>query len=66
MKKLEEFKLHWIEEPTCADDVLGHKRISEVIAECIKFNLQEVVYTAALPHCTLCPHLERESRLLLG
>ena len=30
MRKLSEFKIHWIEEPTCADDVLGHKRISEV------------------------------------
>ena len=30
MRKLEEFKLHWIEEPTSADDVLGHKMISEV------------------------------------
>ena len=29
MKKLAEFKIHWIEEPTSADDVLGHKRISE-------------------------------------
>merc|ERR1712012_1509177 len=33
MKKLEEFKIHWIEEPTCADDVLGHKRISEAVRE---------------------------------
>ena len=30
MSKLKEFKIHWIEEPTCADDVLGHKAISEV------------------------------------
>lgn len=29
MKKLAEFKIHWIEEPTSADDVLGHKKISE-------------------------------------
>lgn len=33
MKKLEEFKIHWIEEPTCADDVLGHKRISEAVRD---------------------------------
>ena len=31
MKKLEQFKLHWIEEPTSADDVLGHKAISEAV-----------------------------------
>ena len=31
MRKLREFNIHWIEEPTCADDVLGHKAISEVI-----------------------------------
>ena len=48
MKKLEEFKIHWIEEPTCADDVLGHKRISEVIAKvCNRFaqkvNLRQFV-----------------------
>ena len=30
MRKLEEFKLHWIEEPTSADDVLGHQMISQV------------------------------------
>ena len=30
MGKLAEFKLHWIEEPTSADDVLGHQIISEV------------------------------------
>ena len=30
MRELKEFKIHWIEEPTCADDVLGHKQISEV------------------------------------
>ena len=30
MRKLSEFKLHWIEEPTSADDVLGHKIISQV------------------------------------
>ena len=31
MRKLEQFKLHWIEEPTSADDVLGHKAISEAV-----------------------------------
>ena len=30
MRRLDEFKLHWIEEPTSADDVLGHKIISQV------------------------------------
>ena len=30
MRKLKEFNIYWIEEPTCADDVLGHKAISEV------------------------------------
>ena len=30
MGKLKEFNIYWIEEPTCADDVLGHKAISEV------------------------------------
>ena len=30
MRKLDEYKLHWIEEPTSADDVLGHKIISQV------------------------------------
>ena len=30
MKKLAEYKLLWIEEPTNPDDVLGHKSISEV------------------------------------
>jgi len=33
MKKLTEFKIHWIEEPTSADDVLGHKQISEALRE---------------------------------
>ena len=30
MRRLDEFKLHWIEEPTSADDVLGHRIISQV------------------------------------
>lgn len=33
MKKLAEFKLLWIEEPTNPDDVLGHKCISEGIRD---------------------------------
>jgi len=33
MSKLRDFKIHWIEEPTCADDVLGHKAISESVRE---------------------------------
>ena len=31
MRKLDRFKIHWIEEPTSADDVLGHKAISEAL-----------------------------------
>lgn len=30
MKKLQEFKPYWIEEPTSPDDVLGHQIISQV------------------------------------
>ena len=37
MKKLAEFKLLWIEEPTNPDDVLGHKAISEVSQDCIDY-----------------------------
>ena len=37
MRKLAEFKLHWIEEPTSADDVLGHKIISQVRQSCHHF-----------------------------
>lgn len=33
MRKLKEFNIYWIEEPTCADDVLGHKAISESVRE---------------------------------
>jgi len=29
MKELAKFDIYWIEEPTCADDVLGHKHIAE-------------------------------------
>ena len=39
MKKLAEFKLLWIEEPTNPDDVLGHKAISEVGQDCIDYYL---------------------------
>ena len=42
MRKLKEFNIYWIEEPTCADDVLGHKAISEVNMKFIK-NLDSVV-----------------------
>jgi len=31
MRKLEEFKIHWIEEPTSADDVLAHRTISQAL-----------------------------------
>ena len=31
MKKLSEFRPHWIEEPTSPDDVLGHARIARAI-----------------------------------
>lgn len=31
MKQLAKFKLHWIEEPTSADDVLGHLKISQAL-----------------------------------
>lgn len=31
MNELAEFNIYWIEEPTCADDVLGHLRISKAI-----------------------------------
>ena len=27
--RLAKFDIYWIEEPTCADDVLGHKHIAE-------------------------------------
>ncbi|XP_043284152.1 mitochondrial enolase superfamily member 1-like isoform X2 [Venturia canescens] len=30
-KKLSEFKIHWIEEPTSPDDVLGHAKIAEAL-----------------------------------
>lgn len=32
MAGLAEFRPHWIEEPTCADDVLGHARIAREVA----------------------------------
>lgn len=31
MKQLAKFKLHWIEEPTSADDILGHLKISQAL-----------------------------------
>ena len=31
MKELAEFDIYWIEEPTCADDVLGHKAIADAL-----------------------------------
>lgn len=31
MKKLAEFKIHWIEEPTSPDDILGHAAISKAL-----------------------------------
>lgn len=33
MKELAEFKLHWIEEPTSPDDILGHLQISKALHE---------------------------------
>lgn len=33
--ELSEFKLHWIEEPTSPDDILGHVTISRVRTLCI-------------------------------
>ena len=32
MKELAQFNIHWIEEPTSPDDVLGHKVISQHLA----------------------------------
>ena len=31
MKELAPFKLHWIEEPTSPDDIMGHKAISQAL-----------------------------------
>ena len=31
MKQLSEFKLMWIEEPTCPDDIFGHLEISKAL-----------------------------------
>ena len=33
MKELSRFKLHWIEEPTSPDDILGHLEISRALKE---------------------------------
>lgn len=33
MKQLEEYKLHWIEEPTNPDDILAHRDIAQALAE---------------------------------
>ena len=33
MKELAKFKLHWIEEPTSPDDILGHLEISQALKE---------------------------------
>jgi hypothetical protein len=33
MNELAEFKLHWIEEPTSCDDILGHLKISQALAK---------------------------------
>ena len=30
MKQLAEFNIHWIEEPTSPDDIMGHAQIAEV------------------------------------
>ena len=30
MKQLAQFKIHWIEEPTSPDDIMGHAQIAEV------------------------------------
>ena len=32
IKALEEFQIHWVEEPTCPDDVLGHAAIQQAIS----------------------------------
>ena len=29
MKQLREFDIWWVEEPTCADDILGHRKIKD-------------------------------------
>ena len=31
MEELAEFKIHWIEEPTSPDDILGHLEISRAL-----------------------------------
>ena len=33
MKELAKFKLHWIEEPTSPDDILGHLEISQALKD---------------------------------
>ena len=33
MKELAKFKLHWIEEPTSPDDILGHLEISKALKD---------------------------------
>ncbi len=33
MKPFAKFNIRWIEEPTCPDDILGHKAISKVRVE---------------------------------
>jgi L-fuconate dehydratase len=33
MEELAQFKLHWIEEPTSPDDVLGHKKVSDALKQ---------------------------------
>ena len=31
MEELAQFNLHWIEEPTSPDDVMGHKKVSDAL-----------------------------------
>jgi len=39
MEELAEFKLHWIEEPTSPDDVMGHLKVSQALKKYGTVNL---------------------------
>ena len=40
MEELAEFKIHWIEEPTSPDDILGHLEISRALKKHGNIKLQ--------------------------
>ena len=45
MEQLAEFDIHWIEEPTSPDDILGHLEISRALQKYGMKNIHTNIYT---------------------